>query len=235
MKQTFSERNGILPLRAVLACVILFLTTLSTDVFGQARVELITPDSPIPKDSYKSWSLFLVSNPEWVLPESNDKLRNLFEKFTAFGDAIGPEHLAVWFWSRDPRNDKLYKSIDVVRSAAFSTKLKLPLSKGPYVLVTTEYPGSGKLGSYPQSFPDSLDNFQIIEFGGAEASEIMQILTKLGDRLVANGLPKLDPQSEEFWKTWKKSFEDLRNILVGFSKKVKLTIKTGVFEAEIKL
>jgi hypothetical protein len=99
---------------------------------------LANPRDPIPRSDYKTWSLFLITNPEWLLDQSSDKLGTLYKQFNAFGKAIGPDNLAVWFWSEEPRDNQLYKAVDVTRSVAFCRRLKLKPSDGPYVLVMTE-------------------------------------------------------------------------------------------------
>jgi hypothetical protein len=48
----------------------------------------------------ESWSLFLVCNLAWLGRGNTDKINVLYEQFQAFGRAIGPKHLAVWFWKR---------------------------------------------------------------------------------------------------------------------------------------
>ena len=230
MEKTSTKKTKILFLRRLTIIFAVFLFV-GNGLRGQALVELPNPNWPIPKESYKSWSLFLISNPEWVLPESNDKLKQLYDRFQAFGRAIGPDHLAVWFGSQSISDD-FYKDVDVLRSAAFCAKLKLPLSKSPYVIVTTDYPGSGLLSSYPETFED-IENYSVLQLNEADASEITEILTELGDQLIVGSLLETNPNSEDFWRIWQQSFEDLRDNLVGFSKKIRLKIKTSFFEIEI--
>ena len=200
---------------------------------AQEPVPLFTPNSPIPKKFYKSWSLFLITSLEWVLPESNDKLKNLYDVFQAFGRAIGPDHVAVWFWSKDPNLERYYKAVDVMRSAAFCTKLKLLPSKGPYILVTTEYPGPSILRSYPETFPNELKNFQVIDLNNVTASEVIRLLNDLADKLMTSDISEIDPYSEEYWRKWQRSFEAAKNTIITLSKKVTLKIKTVFFEVDI--
>lgn len=218
-------------LRLVSICALLWLIILSKDVYGQAREELITSNSPIPEGWYKSWSLFLISDPDWILAERNEPLKELYEQFKRFGDVIGREHLAIWFWSQDPRDDGFYRAVDILRARAYCLKLKLPPNEGPYVIVTTEYPGVGSVASYPQTFPDSLGKFQVLKLNGLDASETMRLLTDLTDQLVLTGLRELDSNSEDFWRTL---FEATRNVLVGFTSKITVRIKAPGIEAEIK-
>ena len=76
----------------VLPCGLLFVRAAP----AQEISELVTSDQPIP-EHYKSWSLFLVCNPAWVVPEGESNLESLYTRFRAFGQALGPEHLAVCF------------------------------------------------------------------------------------------------------------------------------------------
>lgn len=247
MKHKVWEENEISHWRRRLVCLLLFLTSLGTGIDGQAasikKAELLGA-APIPKDSYKSWSLFLINNPNWLVPKNNDKVKALYDAFEVFGDAIGPSHLAVWFQPAiggglmAVPHDRSHPQtpgdtyVDVIRCAAFCTKLNLPPGKSPYILVTTTYPGAA-LVTAPESFPEDLTNFSVLEFGGEDASEIVQALTNLADRLVVNGLRNTNPQSRGFWETWQKTFEAGQSTIVGFVKSFRVTIKTSWFEASI--
>ena len=112
--------------RLALLYVLLYFTNISSQVYGQAMEALITPNSPIPELHYKSWSLFLISDADWILAEKNEKIKELYEQFERFGDVIGRNHLAVWFWSQDPRYDNFYMAVDILRARAFCKKLELP-------------------------------------------------------------------------------------------------------------
>jgi hypothetical protein len=61
----------VLGLRVLWLASALVLTV--SHACGQAVASLSGPKVPIPKD-YKTWSLFLVNNPQWVVAESNDKV-----------------------------------------------------------------------------------------------------------------------------------------------------------------
>jgi hypothetical protein len=62
--------------RLILVCIITCAAIPDNDAKGQ-QIALFTPNSEISRGPYKTLSLFLVCNPEWVLPESNDKLKQL--------------------------------------------------------------------------------------------------------------------------------------------------------------
>lgn len=112
---------------------------------GQDTVELVSPTAQIPHGTYKTWSLFLVCNPDWVAPEKSTDLANLYRRFKSFGDAIGRDNLAVWFWKRQlPVSDpRLAENVDVARCAEFCGALGRAPSHGPYLVVTTAYPECG--------------------------------------------------------------------------------------------
>jgi hypothetical protein len=59
--------------------------------------------------------------------ESNEKIKRLYDEFEAFGKAIGPDHVAVWFWSKNVARESVpfHEAVDVARSARFCEKLKL--------------------------------------------------------------------------------------------------------------
>jgi hypothetical protein len=42
----------------------------------------------IPQAHYKSWSLFLISSPEWLLRQTNEKMSALYKQFRIFGSAM---------------------------------------------------------------------------------------------------------------------------------------------------
>ena len=66
----------------------------------QAIAEVVGPTDKIPRELDKTWSLFLMCNPDWVSADRSRDVETLYGRFRAFGDAIGKENLAVWFWKR---------------------------------------------------------------------------------------------------------------------------------------
>jgi hypothetical protein len=60
-------------------------------------------DLPKPKARYfKSYSLFLISNPAWLGPNSDGRIVGLHQAYQAFSRAIGSDHAAVFFWKKRP-------------------------------------------------------------------------------------------------------------------------------------
>src|SRR5882672_4826201 len=173
------------PMREIIAGLFMLvgIPAFAPMVQAQAIATLYTPRAEIPKGAYKTWVLFLVNNPEWVLPENGERVKSLYDQFEAFGKAVGPDHLFVWFWSTNIWSDPLYKTVDVIRSAAFGSKLQLLPSKGPYLLITTEYPGRGVVDDPASFFVAQPKNFSSVAFDNASAAEITDLLKKLSDDL----------------------------------------------------
>jgi hypothetical protein len=216
--------------RLIFLCALFCFTNLGTQVYGQAIEALVTPNSPIPELHYKSWSLFLISDADWILAEKNERIKELYEQFERFGNVIGRDHLAVWFWSQDPRYDNFYKTIDILRARAFCKKLDLPPDEGPYVIVTTKYPGAAELSKYPETFPDSLNNFQVLKLNGLDASETIKLLVNLADKLITSNFDELESDSPGFWKSF---YDSTRSVLLSFADKITVTIKAPGVEVEV--
>jgi hypothetical protein len=192
---------------------------------AQAVFESTVAGQPIPKN-YQSWSIFLICNPQWLLAENEARLSKLHEQLRSFGQAIGARHLAVWFWKRAPgAGSSVAENIDVDRSAAYCTKLKLLPSKSPYVVVTT---------SYPDLNSENLKQEVLIELNNLPPADSGNLLTTLADQLLVQGLRQADFDSEQYWNGWRRSVESIRDGLMSMVKKVKITINTAVVKLEIE-
>jgi hypothetical protein len=193
---------------------------------GQDIWEPTVAGQPIPKQ-YRSWSLFLICNPQWYLAESEQKLAALHQQFRSFGRAIGSSHLAVWFWRSSPTAGGKFgpENIDADRNADFCQKFKLPPSGSPYVVVTT---------SYPDLQAEDLRREVLIELNNLPPADIGSLLTKLADQLFAQKLAQAEFDSEQYWGAWRRSLESMRDVVAGFVQKVKLTIDTKVVKLEIE-
>jgi hypothetical protein len=149
----------------------------------EAAVTLVASKQPIPT-GFKTYSLFLVCNPQWLDPDRNAGLYNLYQQFLSFGRAIGNEHAAVWFWTSTSftRSDAaLAKIVDVERSAKFCQAWKLTPSEGPHLVITSTYPDESKLSSGPP--PDTA----VYKLGDMSPPDITKLLTSLTDQLIASG------------------------------------------------
>jgi hypothetical protein len=207
---------------------------------GQATAELVSPTAQIPRGTYKTWSLFLVCNPDWVAPEKSADLANLYRRFKSFGDAIGRENLAVWFWKRQaPVSDpRLAENVDVARSVEFCRALGRAPSQGPYLVVTAAYPNVA-------AFPTER---AVFELGGLQPADLAKLLNALTDQLLLQGrvdaamaaapgstpLGSTPPVAPPMSSLWIRLLESTRQSIIGFGCKVKLQIDTGLLSAELR-
>ena len=113
---------------------------------------------------------------------------------------------------------------------AICKKLELPPNEGPYVIVTTKYPGAAELSKYPDTFPDSLKNFQVINLNGLDASETTKILVNLADKLVTSDFDDLEPDSPGFWKSF---YDTTRSVILSFADRITVTIKAPGVDVEV--
>ena len=205
--------------------VLLVLAFTTVTGVGQEKKVINLENEPIPKN-YQSWSLFLVCNPQWLSAENEVRLSNLYAQFNSFGDAIGSKHLAVWFSRRPPAPGRpVAEDIDVNQNAAFCTKMKLLPSKSPYVVVTT---------SYPDVKAETLKHEVVIELNNLPPADIGNLLTKLADQLLVQGLRQADFDSEQYWNAWKRSVQSIGGFLAGMINTVKITINAGVVKLEVE-
>jgi hypothetical protein len=191
-------------------------------------------DEAIPRANYKSWSLFLICNPQWILPESNQRVEELYQQFQAFGAAIGPDNLAVWFLKGDPNRPKAHKDVDFGRSAQFCSKLKLPPSKSPYVLLMTQYPGESLPNAYPKTFPTQLGNHVLLSLNGSSTRDTSRLLGALADQLITSDLSHLKVDSDEYWSSLQHSYVAVRDNFLGMLSKVTVSFDAGPVKTEIK-
>ena len=181
----------------------------------------VTGKEPIPREGYKSWSLFLVTNQSWLTrelsqptppiraPVNADWVLDLYQRSRVFGRVIGKDHLAVWFWTKTAPllgQASAAELVDVERAIAFCAKLKLKPSEGPYLIFTTTYPD--------ENAPPSA--FSVIKLG-TSADRISTLLARLGDELVTQGMVRESTftqptNTDDFWRAW---FEATRRSLAN--------------------
>ena len=167
---------------------------------------------------------------------------NLYHRFRSFGDAMGRDNLAVWFWKRrSPVSDpRLAENVDVARSAEYCGALGRAPSRGPYLVVTTSYP---RVTPFPAERA-------VFELGGLPPADLARLLTTLTDQLLLQG--RVDAAmaaaraatptaggtapspASPMWSLWIRLLEGTRQSLIGFGSKVKLQIEAGPFNAELR-
>lgn len=178
---------------------------------------------PIPREGFRTWSLFLVTSQDWLVPANASRLQQLYGRSQAFGRTIGADHAAVWFWKQDQplSGPAIAGNVDVERAIAYCQTLKLKPGDGPYLLFTAVYPDE-------RVAPAA---FHVFALGGKTAEEIGRLLTTLGDQLVTEGVVRgghvqAEPGSDDFWSAW---FDATRHTLTRLGMTVRFLIRTPSF------
>lgn len=192
-------------------------------VAAAQRFVPVVDKQPIPREGFKTWSLFLVTNQDWLVPVNASRLQELYDRSQAFGRTIGADHAAVWFWKREQSLDSpaLAANVDVERAIAYCQTLKLKPSSGPYLLFSHVFPDE-------RLEPEAI---AIYELGGKTADEIGRLLAALGDQLATEGVVRggrlqAEPGSDDFWSAW---FDATRHTLTRVGMKVRFVIRTPSF------
>jgi hypothetical protein len=203
-------------LASLAACALLLQP--GVDVRAQDAAVLAT-SGEIPAEGYESWSLFLICSPGWLDANRSGDLASLFGRFQAFGEAIGDDHLAVWFWKEDVARggDASGANVDVRRAAKYCQKLRLAPSRGPYIVVTNEYPDL-------TDFPDNT----VYTLGVLDSAAIGSLLDQLTDKLL---LPD-DTGGDSgvgFWIRFLESAQDALTVPCG----VTIKVNAAIIDAEM--
>jgi hypothetical protein len=165
-------------LRAVLLFAVVAIGCAAGHAFTQEAQAVVGPTEQI-KAGFKSYSLFLICDPGWLLQSEagGSHVAWLYGAFERFGDAIGDDNLAVWFWkgpAREPTADR----VDLKRSARFCKAWRLLPSASPYVVITTSFPDERNLSN--QLPPENC----VFTLGGMTQAQASSLFSKLTDRLL---------------------------------------------------
>jgi hypothetical protein len=195
---------------------------------AQAPVEVPRTEK-IPK-GFKTYSLFLVCNPEWLDAEKAEGLYKLYLQFQNFGRAIGEDHLAVWFWKAlSPVGDRdLAKNVDVERSIRFCQAWKLKPSAGPHLVVSSTYPDESELSA---GLPK---NSAVFELGKMAPKDISSLLAGITDELVERG--RLDhpaTPSEAPAGLWVRLLEAAQRTINTFGCAWSFKVEAGAVSADL--
>ena len=213
---------------------VLIAAAASSDSAAGLAHAISVSTSPIPREPFKSWSLFVVCHPAFFLPGAANQLEQLYQQFLAYGQAIGPDNVAVWFRQEAPDGEKI---LDTDRNTKFCARLKLPPSQSPYVIFTTTYPGEGLSAEYPNTFPSRSDlgHYSVLSLNGTSPTDTMRILASLADEVVASKLTSASFDSAEYWSIWRQVYLAVRDETAGLFDRVTLKIDAGLIKADIKM
>lgn len=208
--------------RAIALCLLgtqLLRPCVGTGAWAEEAFEVM-PTIEIPR-GYESWSLFLICNPAWIVRQQDEGIRDLFGQYKAFGDAIGPSNLAIWFW-KEPAPEPSANLTDVSRSSEYCGRFKLLPSKSPYVLVTTRHPDEQETGDY-----------FLVSLNGLSPHDSAEVLAKLTDQLLVTGLNQAELDVSTRWQRSLAAVVAVVSNLGSYFNRVSFTFNTGLFKAEI--
>src|SRR5882757_840766 len=226
--------------KLLILAFLLFLITASAQTkpkvpppVPQAKVELVTTKQSIPKN-FKTYSLFLICNPQWLDPAKNAGLLQLYHQFQSFGRAIGDDHAAVWFWksnSYEHSDAALAQIVDVERSVRFCQAWKLTPSEGPHLVITGTYPDESHLST---GLPK---DSAVYKLGDMAPPNISALLAKLTDELIASGKvdnPTGPPAPTPPARLWVHLLAATQQTINSFGCAWSFKINTGPVSADLK-
>jgi hypothetical protein len=186
---------------------------------GQARFE-VEPTVEIPQ-GYDTWSLFLICNPAWVLENGDEGVAELFRAYKVFGDVIGPDNLAIWFW-KTPAWEPTVENSDLSRMGEYCVKYGLEPGDTPQVVATTVYPDlEGDLGD------------RVVANLNGSAENSAKALTDLADQLLSNGLDQVDLDDNERWRRIGSAALSALSSVSCYFNEVTISIKTKILNLEL--
>jgi hypothetical protein len=194
---------------------------------------LVTRKQAIPKN-FKTYSLFLVCNPQWLDPAKKAGLLQLYRQFETFGRAIGDDHAAVWFWksnSFEHSDAALAQIVDVERSVRFCQAWKLTPSEGPHLVITSTYPDESHLSS---GLPK---DSAVYKLGDMAPPNISALLAKLTDELIASGKvdnPTGSPATPPPTRLWVQLLAVTQQTINSFGCAWSFKINAGPVSADLK-
>ena len=186
-------------------------------VFGQASQQIVVADGQTISRNFKSWSLFLVCNPAWLVTSdaAQGNMRDLFRAFATFGDIIGSQHLAVWF--RKPgtaANPSAPDAYDAAEAADYCSVYHLAANDSPYLVVTTTYPS--------KNAPSG--NYLAVSLKGLDNANRLKLLGTYSDRIRMSDFRAAEFDSDRYWLGWAQVLGDGASALGQLIRAVKFTV-----------
>jgi hypothetical protein len=210
--------------------VLLFVAVTQISLSGQTAVEVVSKSEKIPRN-FKTYSLFLVCNPQWLAPEKSEGLYGLYKSFENFGRTIGDDNAAVWFWKarRSANDSALADNVDVERSVPFCQAWQLRPSEGPHLVITSIYPDESNLSS---GLPKGT---AVYGLGNMTPTEISGLLTKLTDELVQKGRVETSPPAAAAapLALWIRLLDATQRTINAFGCAWTFKIESGVVNADL--
>jgi hypothetical protein len=180
--------------------------------------------------AFRSYSLFLVSNVEWLGLGGDEKLRALYTAYEAFSRAIGNDHAAVFFWKKTPaKKDRilsgadLASQLDVSRCTEFARVFQLELTASPHLVVLRSLPD-------PKKPPEEA---VVLQLNGLSPDSTIKLLGELAGQLAKDNIDQASLDSARWWLTWRDVFRSVFDHLGVVVAHTKVKIKTAVIDIEM--
>jgi hypothetical protein len=215
------------PRAAAIALSFLFAHSVLTSsaAHGAAAQQIIVSDGQSISRDFKSWSLFLVCNAEWLVSTdvAQSNMTDLYQAFGRFGEIIGREHLAVWF-SRPgtPGNPAAPQAYDSAEAADYCAHYGLSANDSPHIVVTTTYPTKdGERG-----------NYYAMSLNGFDNQNRLRLLNTIRDRIVTSDFSAARFDSDVYWRGWIQILQDSAQALGQLVPGFKVTVDTELVKVE---
>jgi hypothetical protein len=174
------------------------------------------------KIEFDTWTLFLVSDPGWLLGTSTSQMVNLYKQYQAFGSAIGFNNVAIWLTrtlSDDEESDPaaMAADYDAERAAEFSMYYGLSPEESPHVVVTSKYPDlSGPRGDHV-----------LLSLGGTDKDTSIGLLKSLVKQIHTGNLNQRRLDSTVYWTRIEDNMRAWMLRAAKLSSKIRLKINVG--------
>jgi hypothetical protein len=151
----------------------------------------------IPREGYKTWTLFLVCDPAWLQnsANSNANLKLLHDQFIGLGNALGARNATIWFFRRSSTDPSDY---DGERASDYCATYRLTAEANPVVVVTTKYPVP--FGGY--ALLEATGNCVHVSLHGLNSADADTLLGLLSDQIRLGKLDQQQIDSKEYWLSW---------------------------------
>jgi hypothetical protein len=191
---------------------------------AQAAAQIAISDGQMISRNYKSWSLFLVCNGEWLASgeAAQNNMRDLYQAFGVFGKIIGDDNLAVWFRKSDAANPSAANAYDAEVAANYCIHYGLSANDSPHIVVTTTYPArDGSRGDY-----------YAISLNGFNNQNRLKLLNTIRDRIVMSDFRAVQFDSDRYWRSWTQILQDSAQMLSQVIPALKFTVDTRAVKLE---
>lgn len=197
----------------------------SSAAMAQAAVQIVVSDGQSISPNYKTWSLFLICNTEWLASSdaAQNNMKDLYQAFGLFGKIIGRENLAVWFRkSATASNPSAADAYDADEASNYCVHYGLSANDSPHIVVTTTYPTK----------EGSRGNYYAISLNGLDSQNRLRLLNTIRDRIVMSDFRTAQFDSDRYWRGWIQILQDSAQVLGQVIPALKFTVDARAVKLE---